>query len=254
MIELKPRGNPGSDQDADGVRIVPGDSGGRRTTLLYLVLGVLLAAGCVGYILIPRDGTSSSRPDDPRSGHGSAAKPEANAQSATAPSAGMAAASAGNAPQGVAVAAAASTRPLTPRRAATHRAAQKPEDDPDAILPPGSPDVSAADYIQALHDQGIYDGIGAFNPPGTKPNLEGLAVPPDFELPEGYVRHFQTTDDGQAVEPILMYSPDFEFFDENGNPVAIPENRVVPPEHAPAGFPIRKIDIPPPRQPGDLSR
>ena len=48
----------------------------------------------------------------------------------------------------------------------------------------------------------------------------GLAVPEDFVLPEGYVRHHQATDDGQAIEPILMYSPDYEFLDAAGNPVA----------------------------------
>ena len=118
----------------------------------------------------------------------------------------------------------------------------------------GSREITAGEYIQALHDAGVYEGIGAFNPPGTSPPLEGLAVPPDFELPEGYVRHGQATDDGQAIEPILMFSPDYEFVDANGNPIPIPENRVVPPEYAPPGFPIRQIEIPPKRQPGDLSR
>ena len=115
-------------------------------------------------------------------------------------------------------------------------------------------DITAGEYIKALNDAGIYEGIGAFPPPGTSPPLEGLAVPEDYVLPEGYVRHYQSTDDGQPIHPILMYSPDYEFLDANGNPIAIPEDRVVPPEHAPPGLPGNIIDIPQPREPGDLSR
>ena len=87
--------------------------------------------------------------------------------------------------------------------------------------------------IERLHEAGIYSGIAAFPPPGTKPPLVGLAVPDDFELPEGYVRHYQVTDDGQRIAPILMFSPDYEFFDDDGQPIVIPEDRVVPPDLAP---------------------
>ena len=69
-------------------------------------------------------------------------------------------------------------------------------------------------------------------------------------MPEGYVRHFQATDDGQRIEPILMYSPDFDFFDASGKPIAIPPDRVVPPGMAPPGLATRRIEIPPPLQPG----
>jgi hypothetical protein len=101
------------------------------------------------------------------------------------------------------------------------------------------------EVIDRLHKAGIYSGIGAFTPPGTSPPLVGLAVPEDYALPEGYVRHFQATDDGQRIEPILMFSPDFDFFDASGNPIKIPENRVVPPDMAPSGLAIRRIEIPP---------
>ena len=74
-------------------------------------------------------------------------------------------------------------------------------------------------------------------------------MPEDFPLPEGYVRHYQATDDGQRIEPILMYSPDFEFFDSNGHRIEIPPDRVVPPEMAPPGLPLRPIEIPPPIDP-----
>lgn len=106
------------------------------------------------------------------------------------------------------------------------------------------------EVIDRLHQAGVHSGLGAFQPPGTRPPLVGLAVPEDFVLPEGYVRHYQATDDGQRIEPILMFSPDHQFLDTAGRPIAIPENRVVPPELAPPGLPIRRIVIPAPTEPG----
>ena len=100
------------------------------------------------------------------------------------------------------------------------------------------------EVIERLHQAGVYGGLGAFSPPGTRPPLVGLAVPEDFALPEGYVRHYQATDDGRRIEPILMFSPDARW------PFAIPEDRVVPPELAPPGLPIRRVEIPAPAQPG----
>ena len=73
-------------------------------------------------------------------------------------------------------------------------------------------------------------------------------------LPEGYVRHHQATDDGQRIEPILRFSPDYEFVDAAGQPIAIREDRVVPPELAPPGLPIRHIVIPAPAEPGRPGR
>lgn len=71
-------------------------------------------------------------------------------------------------------------------------------------------------------------------------------MPEDFELPEGYVRHYQSTDEGVPIEPILMFAPDFTLLDANGRPIALPDNRVVPPELAPPGLPRRRVRIPPP--------
>lgn len=102
------------------------------------------------------------------------------------------------------------------------------------------------EVIKRLHERGIHTGLGAFNPPGTNPPLVGLAVPKDFELPKGYVRHHQVTDDGQPIEPILMFAPDFQLVDAANRPVDMPKDRVVPPELAPPGLPLRRIDIPPP--------
>jgi hypothetical protein len=102
------------------------------------------------------------------------------------------------------------------------------------------------EVIQRLHQAGVHTGLGAFSPPGTRPPLVGLAVPEDFPLPKGYVRHHQATDDGQRIEAILMFAPDFQLFDAAGKPVALPKDRVVPPELAPPGLPNRRIVIPAP--------
>ena len=124
--------------------------------------------------------------------------------------------------------------------------------------PNGDQTPDLADYINAgekptmgeviarLHEAGVHTGLGAFNPPGTKPPLVGLAVPEGFPLPPGYVRHYQATDDGQRIEPILMFAPDFQPLAADGRPVAVPPNRVVPPELAPPGLPIRRIVVPAP--------
>lgn len=65
-------------------------------------------------------------------------------------------------------------------------------------------------------------------------------------LPDGYVRHHQATDDGQRIEAILMFAPDRPVLDANNQPIAVPADRVVPPELAPKGLPIRQIVIPAP--------
>ena len=119
-----------------------------------------------------------------------------------------------------------------------------PQGDPDDLASyfrPGDPVPSTANLIKAMNEAGIRTGIAAFNPPGTSPPLEGLAVPADFELPPGYVRHHQATDEGEAIEPILMFSPDLVLRDAQGRAIALPANRVVPPEMAPPGLPLRWV-------------
>lgn len=110
---------------------------------------------------------------------------------------------------------------------------------------PGDPEPSGREVIEALHDAGVHTGIGAFNPPGTSPPLAGLAVPPTFVLPPGYVRHHQVTDEGVPLEPILMFAPDFVLRDAQGRPRPMPADRVVPPSMAPPGLPLRRIRVPP---------
>lgn len=141
-------------------------------------------------------------------------------------------------------------RPSPPPTAPGERPAEERAHDPNDVsnyFAPGDPEPTGAELIEALRAAGETEGIAAFNPPGTSPPLIGIAVPEDFELPPGYVRHHQVTDDGQPLEAILMFSPDHVFRDAAGNPVAIPEDRVVPPEMAPPGLPIRQIEIPPPQ-------
>jgi len=114
--------------------------------------------------------------------------------------------------------------------------------------------ITMKEVIEYLHQLGVHSGLGAFNPPGTRPPLIGLAVPDDFLLPEGYVRHSQATDDGQRIEPILMFAPDYQIFDAANRPIEMPKDRVVPPELAPPGFPIRRIVIPAPIEQGKSGR
>ena len=163
-----------------------------------------------------------------------------------------------DAPTPVAAAAAASAAPAI----AFALAASAPGAPPIPRLrdPNGDQTPDLSDYVNAgekptmneviarLHQAGVHTGLGAFSPPGTKPPLLGLAVPEDFPLPPGYVRHYQATDDGQRIEPILMFAPDYQPHGADGQPVAMPANRVVPPELAPPGLPIRRIVVPDPAE------
>ncbi|MGN6152119.1 MAG: hypothetical protein ACTHOH_08945 [Lysobacteraceae bacterium] len=219
---------PSTGPAGDGVRIVRHAGPGARRGLLYLALASVLVAGCGGYLL------TMHRPSGT-----DARTPEEDAASAPA-SAGDAGAS----DPGTAAAAPSTAQAPTPRRADS---GSDPMGDLADYVPPGEV-PTMGEVIDRLHAAGVHTGLGAFNPPGTSPPLVGLAVPEDFPLPEGYVRHYQATDDGQRIEPILMFSPDFEFLDANGKPIPIPANRVVPPEYAPRGLPVRRIELPPPRE------
>jgi hypothetical protein len=147
-------------------------------------------------------------------------------------------------------------RPPTPVAAAPARDISRVRD-PNGDLTPDISDFvnkgeqpTMAEVIDRLQQAGVTGGLAAFSPPGTRPPLIGLAVPEDFVLPEGYVRHYQATDDGQRIEPILMFSPDHAFVDAANRPIEIPKDRVVPPELAPPGLPIRRVVIPAPAEPG----
>jgi hypothetical protein len=106
------------------------------------------------------------------------------------------------------------------------------------------PELDARDVIEALREAGVNEGIAAFPPPGTDPPKPGIVVPDDYVLPEGYVRYHQVTDDGRALPPVLMFSPDYEFLDDAGKPITLPPNGIVPPEMAPPDLPIRILEVP----------
>lgn len=116
--------------------------------------------------------------------------------------------------------------------------------DPGAENEDGMLEGMVRDYVDQLRARGETEGLAAFPPHGTNPPKTGLVVPDDFELPEGYVRYHQVTDDGRRLEPILMFSPDYEFVDGTGKPVALPDDGIVPPELAPPGLPGRMLEVP----------
>ncbi len=204
----------------------------------YLVIALLVVAGAIAYW--------ATSPDEP--GRVAVGTPSQTAWPGLTRDA---------TPTAVRPAAAAATSSSAVTRAPS--APAQPESrmrDPNGDLTPDLRDYlnagenpSLGEVINRLHQAGVYTGIGAFNPPNTRPNLVGLAVPEDFVLPDGYVRHYQTTDDGQPIDPILMYAPDRQIFDAAGRPIAVPKDRVVPPEQAPPGLPIRRIAIPAPVAP-----
>lgn len=218
MVEGNTPAPPPSSPDGDGVRVIPkARTAGRSALPLALAIVLVLGAAVAWRLLAPR---TPAAPAGEVATAAPAPAPDARAPARTARPAAQPDA-AGNLPNG----------------------------DPNDLanyFRPGDPEPTGAELIGALNDVGIRTGIGAFNPPGTSPPLEGLAVPEDYELPEGYVRHYQSTDEGVAIEPILMFAPDFTLLDASGRPVALPDNRVVPPGLAPPGLPIRRVRIPPP--------
>lgn len=106
--------------------------------------------------------------------------------------------------------------------------------------------VPAEVIAEAMRDAGPAPergGLALFPAMGTQPLMEGLIVPEGYELPEGYVRHYQVTDDGQMLPAILMFHPDFTPKDEQGKPLKVPENRVVPWDMAPPGMPLELLEV-----------
>jgi hypothetical protein len=90
-------------------------------------------------------------------------------------------------------------------------------------------------------------GIALFPPPGTNPPKSGIIVPDDFELPQGYMRHYQSTDDGERLAPILVFHPDFQLVDDNGKPLPMPADGVVAADMAPPGLAVEMLHIPDPQ-------
>lgn len=212
---------PSSPKGDGGVRITAHAGRGRRARLLYIALALALVGAGAGIVLMKRGG------------HDRGMTAGATAEMPTEPD---------SAPQSA------------PDASVDVERVRRDPDDLANYVSPGDRAPTMNEVIDKLHDAGIHSGLGAFNPPGTSPPLIGLAVPEDFPLPEGYVRHYQATDDGQRIEPILMFSPDFDFRDASGRPIPLPDNLVVPPHLAPPGLPLRPIEIPPPSDPHDPHR
>lgn len=137
------------------------------------------------------------------------------------------------------------------------RSAGVPPPQSAAVSGPHSAPARAADSLGKALDRAIArgwltvdppgrppDGMALFPAPGTVPLLEGVIVPDGFELPPGYVRHYQVTDDGEQLPPILMFSPDYEWIDDTGAVVAVPSDGVVPPDRVPPGMPIELLTPP----------
>jgi hypothetical protein len=141
---------------------------------------------------------------------------------------------------------------------APRRIAEPPRSAP-TVSPARAPEqprreIDARDVIEMLREEGEHEGIAAFGLPGSDPPKSGIIVPDDFELPEGYVRHYQSTDDGEPLAAILMFHPDYEFLDSQGKVVPVPEDRVVPPEMAPPGLATDNVLVVPERKPGEPIR
>lgn len=208
--------------DADGVRVVPVPRPARRAARWVVAAAVVGIVGVAVWSLRAPPSTVATG-----AGGGDAAAPATLPAAAPPPDASLALA-----------------RP--PPGGGTRPAPGADRNDLAAYFRPGDPEPTGAELIQALHETGIRTGIGAFNPPGTSPPLIGLVVPDGFVLPEGYVRHHQVTDGGEPIAPILMFAPGFRLLDAQGRPVAMPEDRVVTPELAPPGLPLRRVRIPGP--------
>ena len=199
--------------DGDGVKFV--EVAGVRRGVWLLGLALLLA-GAAGVLAL----RLALRADAPEAETARSEPAVAAAPSAPAPPSALAA----------------------PRAHPVRRRAAPPAPPPpaNAEVPPAEPPIP--EFPDEPNDGP--SGIALYPPPGTDPLKRGILVPEDFELPEGYVRHHQATDDGEGLPAILMFHPDFEWLDENGDPIALPEDRIVPPELAPPGMPIEMLELP----------
>lgn len=216
------------DADQDGVRVVA--AGERRGLRAWLAVAAVAAVviGVTALVVLRRESgteevvaTAAPPPQAPPPAAMPAARPPAPA----APAVERAGAAGSDR--------AADSAPKPARKAATSEAEQQ-----------AWVEAWARDAIEAMRASGETGGLAAFPPPGTDPIKIGLVVPKDFELPKGYVRHYQTTDDGRRLEPILMFSPDQPPLDENGKPMAVTSDGIVPPDMAPPGLPLRMLDVP----------
>lgn len=131
-----------------------------------------------------------------------------------------------------------------PPRAERPPPAARPADSPPstpAAPPPSEPEVMPMPSDRPPEGR---SGLAVFPAAGTKKLKGGVIVPEGYELPPGYVRHYQTTDEGEMLPAVLMFHPDGGPVDENGQPIPVTPDRIVPPEHAPKGMPIHALEPP----------
>jgi len=207
----------------DGVRVTTIEGGIRRVVLLILAtVAVVLAVGLVvATRTTERDATPEGRT--------------------------MALAPGDQAPGDPGAARGTGTAGVPPERAtgAGTRPRAEPRRMSDEALLAALQRAEARGTIE-VGEPGDQGGLAAFPPPGTKPIKRGIVVPEGFALPPGYVRHYQAMDDGRRLPAVLMFHPDFELVDANGQVVPLPEDRLVPPELAPEGLAIDLLDVPEP--------
>jgi hypothetical protein len=139
------------------------------------------------------------------------------------------------------------TRPPPKPARPVRRAAPPPSAALEGEIPAEAPELPGFPEESASGPS----GIALYPPMGSDPPKRGILVPEDFELPEGYVRHYQATDEGEGLPAILMFHPDYDWIGEDGEAIDLPEDRVVPPELAPPGLPIRMLDLPAAASPPD---
>ena len=206
--------------DADGVRIHE-STGVRRSVWLGVAVGALavLVLLALGRRVVPER-------DAPTHAAAPVAAAPAASSGGRAPAPANAAVVAPRPPPVVPVVPAAHSQP--PPAPPSDQAALPEHEEP--MFGPANP--------------GERTGVALFPPAGTKPIKRGLLVPDEFQLPPGYVRHYQATDDGERVPAILMFHPDYHPVDEHGEPIALPADRIVPPEMAPPGMPIQMLELP----------
>jgi len=220
--------------DADGVVEVRTAPRSRVELASALVL-VLAAAGIAWLALRPADRGPSAAPGAPAAAASPLAAggiPGATVAAGTRP-AQAAPASAPRASAGAARVAA----------GAAHASDDAPADlggpgSEEDEEPPTTEDAPVWEHAPPGQEQ---TGLAAFPPLGTKPIVSGILVPDGFQLPAGYVRHYQATDDGQMLPPVLLFHPDHAPRDADGRPLLGTKDRVVPPEQAPPGLPIEYL-------------
>ena len=229
--------SPHGRRDDDGIRVVHTPRGRRTSWLIAAAIAVPIVVTLAAVVVIR-----------------SAPRPAAGPAPAAAPVVGRA-----DEPAAESLATATPSRTaarVVPRRVTAALVEEPAGLGASPVPQPQKPrrEIDAADVIVALRQEGIHEGIAAFGIPGSQPPKAGILVPEEFELPEGYVRHYQSTDDGEQLPAILMFHPDYEFVNEQGEIVKLPEDGVVPPEMAPPGLAVDQVLEVPERKRGEPIR